>query len=356
MTKNVVVDNKNEKNNSSKYISRYTDLSVDTIRVLGTEMILNSNSGHPGIVLGAAPIMYSLFRNHFVNDINNPNFINRDRFVISAGHGSALLYATMHLAGYSSLSLEDLKNFRQINQKTAGHPENILVDGIDCTTGPLGQGVAIAVGMAIAETKLNEYFKKSKLINHYTYCLFGDGCLQEGISFEAFSIAARYKLNKLIFLYDSNNVQLDGNVSDSTVLETKKYFESLGLNYIKVTDGNDVEKISLAIEKAKESTDKPTVIEIKTIIGYGSVFANSNKAHGSPLNLDQINQLKEKLSYHNEAFEVSKNAYMDFEPLLKRGKKALEAFDKSKEKLNSDKDKLEAYKKLINKDFDFNKK
>lgn len=350
---NKVVENDIKK---SKYLSKYSDLTVDTIRMLGVEMIANAKSGHPGIVLGAAPIMYSLFRNHFVNDVSNPNFINRDRFVISAGHGSALLYATMHLAGYNSLSLEDLKNFRQINQKTAGHPENILVDGIDCTTGPLGQGVAIAVGMAIAETKLNEFFKKSKLINHYTYCLFGDGCLQEGISFEAFSIAAKYKLNKLIFLYDSNNVQLDGNVSDSTILETKKYFESLGLNYIKVTDGNDVEKISLAIEKAKESTDKPTVIEIKTTIGYGSVFANSNKAHGSPLNQEQINQLKEKLSYHNEPFEISKNAYMDFEPLLKRAKKALESFDKAKEKLNNDKEKLEAYKKLINKDFDFNKK
>lgn len=353
--------NNNEKKvtkeiNTSKYVSRYTDLTVDTIRVLGCEMITDAGSGHPGIVLGAAPIMYALFRNHFVNDVNNPKFINRDRFVLSAGHGSALLYATMHLAGYSSISLEDLKNFRQINQKVAGHPENVLIDGIDCTTGPLGQGIAIAVGLAIAETKLNAYFKKTKLINHYTYCLFGDGCLQEGISYEALSLAARYKLNKLIFLYDSNAIQLDGKVADSTVTNTKKYFEALGLNYIKVDNGNDVASISLAIENAKQSTDKPTVIEVKTTIGYGSVFENSCKAHGQALNAEQLQQLKEKLSYHNDSYEISKNAYADFEPLTKRGTKAVEAFNKSLEKLHEDKEKFEAYNKLIIKDFNFDKK
>lgn len=347
---------KNKDNANNKYVSRYTELTVDTIRILGNEMILNANSGHPGIVLGAAPIMYSLFRNHFVNNPNDPNFLNRDRFVLSAGHGSALLYATLHLAGYSSLTLDDLKNFRQINQKTAGHPENILVDGIDCTTGPLGQGIAIAVGMAIAETKLNTYFKKTKLINHYTYCLFGDGCLQEGISYEAFAIASKYKLNKLIFLYDSNNIQLDGKVSDSTNIDTKKYFESLGLNYLKVNDGNDVASISAAIENAKKSTDKPTVIEIKTIIGYKSVFENSNKAHGQALNAEQIQSLKEKLSYHNDAFEISKNAYTDFEPFAKRGAKAVESFEKALEKLHEDKEKLNLYNKLIIKDFNFDKK
>ncbi|WP_412032620.1 transketolase [Malacoplasma muris] len=349
-------DAKIVKDNSNKYTSRYTELTVDTIRVLGVEMILNANSGHPGIVLGAAPIMYALFRNHFVNTGDNPNFLNRDRFVLSAGHGSALLYATLHLAGYNSITLDDLKNFRQIGQKTAGHPENILIPGVDCTTGPLGQGVALAVGMAIAETKLNNYFKKSRLINHYTYCLFGDGCLQEGISYEAFSIAAKYKLNKLIFLYDSNNIQLDGKVSDSTITDTKKYFESLGLNYIKVANGNDVASISVAIENAKKSTDKPTVIEIKTTIGYKSIYENSNKAHGQALNSEQIQQLKEKLSYHNDPFEISKNAYVDFEPFVKRGAKALELFNKSLEKLHEDKEKYDFYNKLIIKDFYFDKK
>lgn len=356
MAKNVVLDNKNQKGSSSKYVSRYTDLTVDTIRVLGTEMILNSNSGHPGIVLGAAPIMYALFRNHFVNDPNNPEYINRDRFVLSAGHGSALLYAVMHLAGYNSLNLEDLKNFRQINQKTAGHPENILVPGIDCTTGPLGQGVAIAVGMAIAETKLNTYFKKYKLFNHYTYCLLGDGCLQEGVSYEALSLAARYKLNKLIFLFDSNSIQLDGKVSDSTITDYKKYFESLGLNYIKVANGNDVESISVAIEKAKQSIDKPTIIEIKTIIGYGSIFENSNKAHGQALNLEQVQMLKEKLSYRNEQFEISRNVYSDFEPLKKRAIKSLESFERAKEKLALDKEKSEEFRRILDKEFNFEKK
>lgn len=356
MVKKNVVDSKNEKFNSSKYVSRYTNLTVDTIRVLGVEMILNSKSGHPGIVLGAAPIMYSLFRNHFVSDPNNPEYINRDRFVMSAGHGSALLYTVMHLSGYNSLNLEDLKNFRQINQKTAGHPENILIPGIDCTTGPLGQGIAIAVGMAIAETKLNNYFKKYKLFSHYTYCLFGDGCLQEGVSYEALSIAARYKLNKLIFLFDSNNIQLDGKVIDSTITDYKKYFESLGLNYIKVTNGNDVESISNAIEKAKQSVDKPTVIEIKTIIGYGSVFENSCKSHGQALNYEQVQSLKEKLSYRNDPFEISRNVYSDFEPLKKRASKSLESFQKAKEKMLIDKEKNEELRKLLNKEFNFDKK
>lgn len=356
MAKNIVLDNKKEKKTSNKYVSRYTDLSVDTIRVLGIEMILNSGSGHPGIVLGAAPIMYALFRNHFVNDPTNPNYVNRDRFVLSAGHGSALLYATMHLSGYNSLSLEDLKNFRQINQKTAGHPENILVSGIDCTTGPLGQGIAIAVGMAIAETKLSNYFKKYRLFNHYTYCLLGDGCLQEGVSYESLSIAARYKLNKLIFLFDSNSIQLDGKVSDSTITDYKKYFESLGLSYIKVSNGNDVEAISIAIEKAKESTEKPTIIEIKTTIGYGSVFENSCKAHGQALNFEQVQMLKEKLSYRNDQFEISRNVYSDFEPLKKRALKSIESFEKAKEKLLVDKEKSDVFRKILDKEFNFDKK
>ena len=347
---------KNTNVKPSKYESRYTDLTVDTIRLLGVEMIEAANSGHPGIVLGAAPIMYALFKNHFVNDVNNPTFINRDRFVMSAGHGSALLYATMHLAGYKSVSIDDLKNFRQINQKTAGHPENCLLEGVDCTSGPLGQGIAIATGMAIAETKLAAYFKKSKIINHYTYCLFGDGCLQEGVSFEAFAVAARYKLNKLIFLYDSNGIQLDGKVNDATTIDTKKYFESLGLNYIKVDKGNSIDAISVAIEKAKQSVDKPTVIEIKTVIGYGSALENSHKAHGQPLDASQIYQLKNTLNYHNNAFEISKNAYLDFESLHKRGTKALADFDKAKIKLAEDKDKLEMFKKITSKDFDFDKK
>ena len=348
VTKKIIVEKKEP--------TRFSNLTIDTIRVLGVEMIEKANSGHPGIVLGAAPIMYALYKDHLVVDPENPLFFNRDRFVLSAGHGSALLYATMHLAGYKNVTIEDLKNFRQINSKTAGHPENILIDGIETTTGPLGQGIAIAVGMAIAETKLNTYFKKYKLIDNYTYCLFGDGCLQEGISYEALSLAGRYKLNKLIFLFDSNGIQLDGKVSDSTITDYKKYFESLGLSYIKVDNGNDYTSISAAIEAAKQSTEKPTVIEIKTHIGYGSCYQDSNKAHGSALNLDQVNELKNKLSYNNEAFEISKNAYTEFAGLQKRGKKAYELFVERLAKLSNDKAKYEEYRKLENKQLTFDKK
>lgn len=345
---------KTEKNAKATKVSRYAQLTIDTIRVLGCEMITEANSGHPGIVLGVAPTLYALFKDHFVANPKN-KFMNRDRLVLSAGHGSALLYSIMHLAGYP-ISVNDLKNFRKINSITAGHPENTLIDGIDATTGPLGQGVGIAVGMAIGETKLRTYFKKYNLFNHYTYCVFGDGCLQEGVSYEAFSLAAKYKLNKLIFLYDSNGIQLDGPTSDSTITDTKKYFESLGLNYIKVANGNDPAEISEAISKAKLSEDKPTVIEIKTTIGFGSVFENSNKAHGAALSVEQLDQLKNKLEYHNDKFEISKNAYADFENFISRGEKSNKLFDEKVSKLKEDKVRYEEFKKLENKEFAIDKK
>ena len=329
----------NEKNTKILKTSRYAQLTIDTIRILGCEMITEANSGHPGIVLGAAPLFYVLFKNHLVANPKN-KFMNRDRLVLSAGHGSALLYSLMHLSGYP-ISINDLKNFRKINSITAGHPENTLIEGIDATTGPLGQGVAVAVGMAIGETKLRTYFKKYNLFNHYTYCVFGDGCFQEGVSYEAFSLAAKYKLNKLIFIYDSNGIQLDGTTKDSTITDTKKYFESLGLNYIKVNDGNDTEEISEAISKAKLSEEKPTVIEVKTVIGYGSVHENSNKAHGAALSQEQLDLLKNKLEYHNEKFEISKNAYSDFDNFISRGEKASKLFDERVLKLKEDKIKFE---------------
>ncbi|MBD5445774.1 MAG: transketolase [Mycoplasma sp.] len=344
----------NEKNTKILKTSRYAQLTIDTIRILGCEMITEANSGHPGIVLGAAPLFYVLFKNHLVANPKN-KFMNRDRLVLSAGHGSALLYSLMHLSGYP-ISINDLKNFRKINSITAGHPENTLIEGIDATTGPLGQGVAVAVGMAIGETKLRTYFKKYNLFNHYTYCVFGDGCFQEGVSYEAFSLAAKYKLNKLIFIYDSNGIQLDGTTKDSTITDTKKYFESLGLNYIKVNDGNDTEEISEAISKAKLSEEKPTVIEVKTVIGYGSVHENSNKAHGAALSQEQLDLLKNKLEYHNEKFEISKNAYSDFDNFISRGEKASKLFDERVLKLKEDKIKFEEFKKLENKEFSIDKK
>lgn len=341
-----------KKNNTKK---NQRTLGIDTIRVLSCEMITKAKSGHPGIALGAAPIMYALFKDHLVAD-REVNFLNRDRFVLSAGHGSALLYATMHLAGYKSLTINDLKNFRKLNSKTAGHPETDLVSGVDASTGPLGQGVAISVGMAIAETKMNAFFKKEKLIDYYTYCLFGDGCFQEGISYEAFALAAKLKLNKLIFLYDSNDVQLEGRVSDSTIIDNQKYFESLGLNYIKVTEGNDWEKISAAIKEAKKSKEKPTVIEIKTLIGYGSVHEDSFKAHGSALNEEQLKLLKEKLNYNFDGFKVPKESYDEFNAFHTRGKKALDDFENKVSLLKKDKEKYKIFKNIIDKQIELDKK
>jgi transketolase len=210
-------------------ISRFSKLSVNTIRLLSVEAIAEAKSGHPGIALGAAPIMYALFRDHLNVNVSNHQFFNRDRFVLSAGHGSALLYATMLISGYSSITLEDLKKFRQLNSKTPGHPENHVLEGVEVGTGPLGQGIAIGVGLAIAETKLASRFNRyENIINHYTYVLFGDGCLQEGVAQEAIAIAGKLKLNKLIMLYDSNGIQLDGKVNQTTNFNVKKLFKAQG--------------------------------------------------------------------------------------------------------------------------------
>jgi transketolase len=202
-------------------------LSTNTIRLLSVEAISKAKSGHPGIALGAAPIMYALFRNHLTINPQDPYYFNRDRFVLSAGHGSALLYATMLVSGYQSINMEDLKKFRQLNSKCPGHPENHILPGVEIGTGPLGQGIAMGVGMAIAESKLaNKFNQYDRFINHYTYVLFGDGCLEEGVAQEAIALAGRLKLSKLIMLYDSNRIQLDGKVSDSTNYNVKKLFKA----------------------------------------------------------------------------------------------------------------------------------
>ena len=279
-------------------------LAVNTIRMLGVCAIEKANSGHPGIVLSAAPMMYELFVNHLNYSPEYPIYFNRDRFILSAGHASALLYATQLVCGYKTLTMEDLKNFRQINSKTPGHPENTVLESIEVSTGPLGQGIAMAVGMAIAEQKLaNELNVYNKLINHYTYCLFGDGDLEEGVSTEAISMAGHLKLNKLIMLYDSNDVQLDGRVTDSTSLDVKKYFLSHGWKYLIVKDGNNLKEIKFALQKAKLST-KPTMIEVKTRIGYGCDLENTNLVHGSPLNKEQIEKLKKNLNYDYDDFLI----------------------------------------------------
>ena len=257
-------------------------LSVATIRSLCIDMVNKANSGHPGMALGSAPILYTLFTRHLVTNPKEPEWINRDRFVLSAGHASDLLYAMLHLSGYE-LSLDDLKSFRQIDSLTPGHPEYKWTKGVDASSGPLGQGIAQAVGMAMAEAALAaNYTEGEKLVNHYTYALCGDGCLQEGLSQEAISLAGHQKLNKLILIYDANQVTLDGALDLSFSENVKARFEASEWNVLDVKDGNDIDAIDKAIAEAKKSKDKPTMICVHTIIGYGSAKQGTSKVHGNP--------------------------------------------------------------------------
>ena len=315
---------------------------VDQIRSLGIDMIKNAGSGHPGIVLGAAPIIYSLFAHHLKMDPKNPNLYNRDRFIMSSGHGSALLYATLYLAGYE-LTIDDLKDFRKIDSKTPGHPEYKKTPGVEMTTGPLGQGFATAVGIAIAERNLAARFNKGKkeIIDFNTYVLCGDGDLMEGISYEAASLAGHLKLNKLIVLYDSNNVCLDGPTSDCFTENISMRFISQGWNVITVPNGEDVVAISKAIEDAKASTDKPTLIEVKTTIGKYSKLEGSNLVHGKPLDDDDITAIKEKMQIRNIPFTISQITVDDFQTFINgRCKNITEKFNKSLDSLEEEDKKL----------------
>ena len=286
---------------------------VDTIRTLSIDMIHEANSGHPGISLGAAPIMYSLYAHHLNIDPKYPNYFNRDRFIMSAGHGSALLYATLYLAGFP-IELDDLKRFRQINSITPGHPEYGITPGVDCSTGPLGEGFATAVGMAIAEANLRERYKD--LINFKTYVLCSDGDLMEGISYEAASIAGTYKLNNLIVLYDSNKICLDGKTENIFTDNIPMRFQSMGWNVIIVENGDNYQSIDKAIEEAKNSTEKPTIIEVKTTIGKYSINEGTNKVHGTPLAEEDISKIKEKLGIRDIPFAISKNVLEDFSYII----------------------------------------
>lgn len=291
---------------------------VDQIRCLGIDMIDNAKSGHPGIVLGAAPIIYALYAHHLRFDPTNPNYFNRDRFVLSAGHGSALLYSTLFMAGYD-ISIDDLKSFRKIDSKTPGHPEYKVTPGVDATTGALGQGFATAVGMAMAEKALCARFniEDRKIIDYNTYVLCGDGDLMEGISYEAASLAGTLKLNKLIVLYDSNNICIDGNVDDTLNDNIGMRFISQGWNVITVEDGNSFELISKAIEEAKTSTEKPTLIEVKTKIGEYSLNAGTPKVHGTPLEKGDITRIKEKCGVRDIPFAISQNTCAEFKYIIK---------------------------------------
>lgn len=289
---------------------------INNIKSLGVDMISSAKSGHPGIVLGAAPITYTLYANHIIVDPNDPEWINRDRFVMSAGHGSALLYSTLFMSGFD-LSVDDLKQFRKIGSKTPGHPEIGVTPGVDMSTGPLGQGIASAVGMALGEKMLESKFlfpAKNKvedeqpLFNYKVYALVGDGDLMEGISYEAASLAGSLKLNNLIVLYDSNDISLDGSINNVFNENVIERFEALGWNAHLVKDGNDINEIDKAISRAKGSS-KPTIIQIKTKIGEGSLLEGTNEVHGKVLSKDDIGQLKEKLNIDSKSFFVDKECY-----------------------------------------------
>lgn len=292
---------------------------IANIKTLGIDMIDAANSGHPGIVLGAAPIMYTLFAKHLDISIRDSKWINRDHFVMSAGHGSALLYATLYMAGFD-ISLEDLKHFRQVGFKTPGHPEYGITPGVDMSTGPLGEGFATAVGMAIASKKLreltalpkkNNFEANHSFLENRVYVLCGDGDLMEGISSEAASLAGHLKLDNLIVLYDSNDVSLDGPTSLTFTEDVLDRFKAYGWDTIKVKN-SEVKEIDKAISKAK-SNDKPTIIEIKTKIGEGSFLEGTNKAHGKPLRKEDIEQLKNNLHVPQGSFYVNEQAKMDFQ-------------------------------------------
>lgn len=281
-------------------------LGVNTIRTLSIEAIQKANSGHPGLPMGAAPMAYALWTKHLnVNPATSLNWPNRDRFILSAGHGSAMLYSLLHLAGYQ-VTIDDLKNFRQWESKTPGHPEFHHTDGVEATSGPLGQGISTSVGMAMAEAHLAATYNRDSfnVIDHYTYALCGDGDLMEGVSGEASSMAGHMKLGKLIVLYDSNDISLDGPTSKAFTENVGARYEAYGWQHILVKDGNDLEAISKAIDEAKAETEKPTLIEIKTVIGFGSPKEGTSAVHGAPIGQDGIDAAKTVYGWEYPDFTV----------------------------------------------------
>lgn len=298
----------------------YNDISViNSLRFLSANAVQKANSGHPGLPLGAAPMAYSLWGKHLNINPKDKDWINRDRFILSAGHGSALLYSLLHMYGFE-MSIEDLKNFRQIGSKTPGHPEYGLTEGVEATTGPLGQGISMAVGMAIAETHLAAKYNTDdiKLIDHYTYALCSDGDLMEGVGYEAMSLAGTLGLDKLILLYDSNNITIDGNTDISFTEDVSKRFQGFGFQIIEVKDGNDVDAISKAIDEAKADKNRPSLIIITTQIGYGvPKKVGKSSAHGEPLGEDNILDMIDYFKWEHKEFEVPQEAYETTKAQLK---------------------------------------
>jgi len=293
--------------------------NINALRILAVDMIENAKSGHPGIALGCAPTLYALYSKILNVVPTDDKNILRDRFVLSAGHGSSIYYAMLHAFGYN-ITIEDLKEFRQLDSLTPGHPEYGLVPGVDATTGPLGQGVAMAVGMAIAQKLMASRFNKHDitLFDNYTYTLVGEGCLMEGVSYEALSLAGSLKLNKLIVLYDCNQITLDGNLDNVMNMDILSYMTSLGFNVLEVKDGNNVQEITEAINQAKKSTEKPSFIKINTHIGFGSSLQDSHKAHGSILGDKNVEELRRNLGINTAPFDLGKDVARDLIFLRKR--------------------------------------
>jgi len=289
-------------------------LAVNTIRTLSIDAVEKADSGHPGLPMGAAPMAYTLWTEHLNTNPKNSDWFNRDRFILSAGHGSAMLYSLLHLSGYD-VSIDDLKGFRQLESTTPGHPEVHVTDGVEATTGPLGQGIANGVGMAMAEAHLAATYNKDdySVVDHFTYVLCSDGDLQEGISHEAASFAGHQKLGKLVMLYDSNDVQLDGPTDKAFSEDIQKRFEGYGWDYARVEDGNNIADINEAITQAKDVSDKPSIIEVRTEIGYGAPNAGTSAVHGAPLGPDGTDEAKKNYGWDAEPFSVPDEVYARFE-------------------------------------------
>lgn len=305
--------------------------SVNAIRVLAADTVQKANSGHPGMPLGSAAMAYELWANHLTHNPKNPKWVNRDRFILSAGHASSLLYSLLHLFGYG-LTIEDMKNFRQDNSLTPGHPEYGHTVGVEATTGPLGAGMGMAVGMAMAQAHMAATFNTEdyNVIDHYTFVLGGDGCMEEGISSEAFSLAGTLGLSKLIVLYDSNNITIEGNTDLAFTEDVNKRMEAFGFQTLTVEDGNNLEEISKAIELAKLEKTKPSFITVKTKIAFGCpAKEGSESSHGSPLGEENVKALRDNLGWEEqEAFVIPQDVYDNFAQKAKKGKEAEDNWNK----------------------------
>ena len=333
-----VLDYLYELKNCIVYVKRSIEMnnidikSVNTVRVLSADGIEKAKSGHPGLPLGAAPIAYELFANHMKHNPKNPDWANRDRFILSAGHGSMLLYSLFHLFGYGNLSMDDLKSFRQLDSKTPGHPEYGHTVGVEATTGPLGAGMGMAVGMAMAEAHMASVFNKEgfDIVDHYTFVLGGDGCMMEGISSEAFSLAGTLGLSKLIVFYDSNGISIEGSTDIAFTENVVDRMKAFGFQTIEVEDGNDLEAIGKAIEEAKADKNRPSFIKINTVIGYGAGKKQGTAgAHGEPLGSEALAALKSGFGFNpEESFKVDADVYENFNKINEKNAKIEEEWNK----------------------------